>query len=525
MAQQRRMGGQPMFIMSEDSQRTQGRDAQSSNIMAGKAVAEAVRTTLGPRGMDKMLVDSSGEVVITNDGATILNEMDIEHPAAQMIVEVAETQEEEVGDGTTTAGVIAGNLLGEAEDLIDQDVHATTIVEGYHEAASIAQDAIDEQVGDAAVDDEILKQVAESSMTGKGTGGLTAESLAETVVEAVRHVETDDGVARDNVTVHTQIGASSNATELVPGIVIDEEPAHEGMPSAVEDASIAVLDVELGVRTGDVDAEYAIDSIDQLNAAIDAEESEVQGYAETVAESGADVVITTDDVDDRVSTFLANEGILVFENVGSSDTKDIISATGATRVGALDDLEEADFGHADRISAENYGDDDLAFVEGGAAAETVTVFVRGGTEHVVDELERAIGDALDVVATALESGEVVPGAGATEIAIADKIRQEAAGIEGRKQLAVTAFADALDVVPRTLAANTGQDPIDALVDLRAAHESEGRAGLITDGEDVTIGDPLESGVVDPADVKREAIESATEAATMIVRIDDVIAAE
>lgn len=525
MAQQRRMGGQPMFIMSEDSQRTQGRDAQSSNIMAGKAVAESVRTTLGPRGMDKMLVDSGGEVVITNDGATILNEMDIEHPAAQMIVEVAETQEEEVGDGTTTAGVIAGNLLGEAEDLIEQDVHATTIVEGYHEAAEIALDAIDEQISEAAVDDEVLKQVAESSMTGKGTGGLTAESLAETVVEAVRHVESDEGVARENVTVHTQIGASSNATELVPGIVIDEEPAHDGMPTEIEDASIAVLDVELGVRTGDVDAEYAIDSIDQLNAAIDAEESEVQGYAETVAESGADVVVTTEDVDDRVSTFLANEGILVFENVGSSDTADILSATGATRVGALDDLEEADFGKADRIRTANFGDDDLAFVEGGAAAEAVTVFVRGGTEHIVDELERAIGDALDVAATALASGEVVPGAGATEIAIANKIREEAAGIEGRKQLAVTAFADALDVVPRTLAANTGQDPIDALVDLRAAHDSEGRAGLITDGEDVTIDDPLEFGVVDPADVKREAIESATEAATMIVRIDDVIAAE
>ncbi|WP_049904716.1 thermosome subunit alpha [Natrialba asiatica] len=514
-----------MFIMSEDSQRTQGRDAQSSNIMAGKAVAESVRTTLGPRGMDKMLVDSGGEVVITNDGATILNEMDIEHPAAQMIVEVAETQEEEVGDGTTTAGVIAGNLLGEAEDLIEQDVHATTIVEGYHEAAEIALDAIDEQISEAAVDDEVLKQVAESSMTGKGTGGLTAESLAETVVEAVRHVESDDGVARENVTVHTQIGASSNATELVPGIVIDEEPAHDGMPTEIEDASIAVLDVELGVRTGDVDAEYAIDSIDQLNAAIDAEESEVQGYAETVAESGADIVVTTEDVDDRVSTFLANEGILVFENVGSSDTADILSATGATRVGALDDLEEADFGKADRIRTANFGDDDLAFVEGGAAAEAVTVFVRGGTEHIVDELERAIGDALDVAATALASGEVVPGAGATEIAIANKIREEAAGIEGRKQLAVTAFADALDVVPRTLAANTGQDPIDALVDLRAAHDSEGRAGLITDGEDVTIDDPLEFGVVDPADVKREAIESATEAATMIVRIDDVIAAE
>ncbi len=525
MAQQRRMGGQPMFIMSEDSQRTQGRDAQSSNIMAGKAVAEAVRTTLGPRGMDKMLVDSAGEVVITNDGATILNEMDIEHPAAQMIVEVADSQEEEVGDGTTTAAVVAGNLLGEAEDLIEQDVHATTIVEGYHEASAIALEAIAEQISEDTVDDEVLKQVGESSMTGKGTGGLTAESLAETVVEAIRHVETDDGVARDNVTVHTQVGASSNATELVPGIVIDEEPAHEGMPSEVEDASIAVLDVELGVRTGDIDAEYAIDSIDQLNTAIDAEESEVRGYAETVAESGADVVFTTDDVDDRVSNYLANEGVLVFENIGNSDARDIVSATGARRVGALDDLEESDFGHADRIRSENFGDNDLAFIEGGAAAETVTVFVRGGTEHVVDELERAIGDALDVVATALASGEVVPGAGATEIAIADKIRQEAAGIEGRKQLAVTAFADALDVIPRTLAANTGQDPIDALVDLRAAHESEGRAGLITDGETVTIDDPFEYGVVDPADVKREAIESATEAATMIVRIDDVIAAE
>ncbi|MFC4246792.1 thermosome subunit alpha [Natribaculum luteum] len=514
-----------MFILSEDSQRTEGRDAQSSNIVAGKAVAESVRTTLGPRGMDKMLVDSSGEVVITNDGATILEEMDIEHPAAQMIVEVAETQEDEVGDGTTTAAVLAGNLLAEAEDLIEQDVHATTIVEGYHEAARIALEAIADQVLEADVDDDLLEQVAASSMTGKGTGGLTAESLAETVVEAIRHVATDDGVERENVSVETQVGASSNATELVPGIIVDEEPAHDAMPRTVEDADIAILDVELGVRTGDVDAEYSIDSIDQLNAALDAEESELRGYAETIADSGVDVVFTTDDVDDRVASFLATEDILTFEGLSNSDARQIASATGASRVGALDDLEEDDFGHADRIHTQHFGDDDLAFVEGGAAAETVTVFVRGGTEHVVDELERTIGDALDVVATALESGEVVPGAGATEIAIADRVRSEAAGIEGRKQLAVTAFADALDVVPRTLAANTGQDPIDVLVDLRAAHESEGRAGLVTDGETVEIDDPVDHGVVDPADVKREAVESAAEAATMIARIDDVIAAE
>ncbi|MHC3438814.1 thermosome subunit alpha [Natrialbaceae archaeon A-gly3] len=518
------MGGQPLFILSEDSERTQGKDAQSSNIMAGKAVAESVRTTLGPRGMDKMLVGSSGDVVITNDGATILEEMEIEHPAAQMIVEVAETQEEEVGDGTTTAAVIAGNLLAEAEDLIEQDVHATTIVEGYHEAARIAKEAIDEVVLEADVDDDLLAEVAESSMTGKGTGGLTAETLAETVVEAIHHV-TDEAVRREDVAIHTQVGASSSATELVPGIIIDEEPAHGEMPGAVEDADIAVLDVALEVQTGGFDAEYAVDSIDQLDAALDAEEQELRGYAETIAESGADVVFTTDDIDDRVAAALAKEDVLAFEGLGNDDARKLAAATGASRVGALEDLEEADFGHADRIRTENYGDDDLAFVEGGAAAETVTVFVRGGTEHVVDELERTIRDALDVVATALESDEVVPGAGATEIAIADAIRSGAAGIEGRKQLAVNAFADALDVVPRTLAANAGQDPIDSLVDLRAAHEESGRAGLITDGETVTIDDPVEHGVVDPADVKREAVESATEAATMIARIDDVIAAE
>ena len=525
MAQQRRMGGQPMFILSEDSQRTEGRDAQSSNIMAGKAVAEAVRTTLGPRGMDKMLVDSSGEVVITNDGATILNEMDIEHPAAQMIVEVADTQEEEVGDGTTTAAVIAGNLLAEAEDLLDQDVHATTIVEGYHEAARIALEAIDEQVLEADVDEELLRQVAESSMTGKGTGGLTPAQLAETVVRAIDHVADDDGVRRDDVSLYTQIGASTSATDLIEGIVIDEEPAHEAMPSTVEDADIAILDVALEVRTGEIDAEYSIDSIDQLNAALDHEEQELRGYAEEIVDSGADVVFTTDDVDDRVASFLANEGVLVFADLKKKDARKIASATGAKRVGALADLTADDFGHADRVRTDTFGDDELAFVEGGAAAEAVTVFVRGGTDHVVDELERAVGDALDVVATARDSGEVVPGAGASEIAIADKIRAEAAGIEGRKQLAVTAFADAIDVVPRTLAANTGRDPIDALVDLRAAHEAEGRAGLITDGETVTIDDPVDFGVVDPADVKREAIESAAEAATMIARIDDVIAAE
>ncbi|WP_435361522.1 thermosome subunit alpha [Haloarchaeobius sp. DFWS5] len=514
-----------MFILAESSQRTHGRNAQTSNIMAGKAVAEAVRTTLGPRGMDKMLVDTSGEVVITNDGATILKEMDIEHPAAQMIVEVAQSQEEEVGDGTTTAAVLAGHLLAQAEDMLENDVHPTTIVEGYHEAAQIALDAIDEMVLDATMDDETLHQVAESTLTGKGTGGLTADQLAKTVVEAIRHVEGEEGIERDNVRIHTKVGASSNATELVEGIIIDEEPVHDSMPRHVEDANILVIDFDLEVRKTDVDTQYRIDSIEQLNAAMEAEETELRGYAKTIAEADVDVVFTTDDIDKRVASFLANEGVLAFEKLSNEDARSIARATGAKRLGTLDGLDSEDFGHADDIRVKRVGDDDLTFIEGGAAAQSVTVFVRGGTEHVVDELERALDDALDVVSVAAESEEVVLGAGAAEIAIADAVRRAASGIEGRKQLAVEAFADAVDVLPRTLAENTGMDPIDALVALRAAYEGGDVMGVISEGETGSIDDPTKYGILDPADVKREAVESATEAATMIIRIDDIIAAK
>jgi thermosome len=522
---QRGMGNRPMFILAEDSRRTQGRDAQSSNITAGKAVAEAVRTTLGPRGMDKMLVDSTGDVVITNDGATILTEMDIEHPAAQMLVEVAESQEEAVGDGTTTAAVLAGRLLAQAEDLLENDVHPTTIVEGYHEAARIALEAIDDEVLEVAVDDDTLRKVAESSMTGKGTGGLTADQLAETVVSAIRHVEGDAGtVSRDDVRVFTKVGASSNATELVEGIIVDEEPVHDEMPKHVTDANVLVLDLELDVRTADIDAEYQVTSVDQLTAAMDAEEAELRKYATTIAEADVDVVFSTDDIDGRVASFLAEEGVLAFEGLSNSDARAIATATGARRVGALDDLESDDFGHVESIDVERVGDDQLTFVEGGAAASSVTVFVRGGTEHVADELERALADALDVAAVAVESGEVLPGAGASELAIAAAVRDAAAGIEGRKQLAVEAFADAIDIIPRTLAENTGMDPIDALVSLRARREDGDVVGVISEGETGRVDDPLAHGILDPADVKREAVESATEAATMILRIDDVIAA-
>ncbi|WP_330631138.1 thermosome subunit alpha [Halocatena halophila] len=515
--------GQPMFILAEDTERTQGDDAQSSNIQAGKAVSNTVRSTLGPRGMDKMLVSDSGDVVITNDGATILEEMDIEHPAAQMIVEVSSTQEEEVGDGTTTAAVLSGELLSRAEDLLDDDVHPTAIVEGYHEASRIAQETIDEHVVDGTVDDEQLTQVAVTSMTGKGTGDIGAEPLAETVVDAIRMVETD-GVDRDSVDVRTQKGASSSATELIEGIISEEEPVHENMPTNVEDASIAVLDVDLEVRESNIDAEYNVSSVDQLNAALDAEANELREYADTLIDSGVDVAFITGDVDDRVGSSLATEDVLAFESVSDDEAESIARATGSSLVGTIDDLEADDLGSADRVRVEKFGEDELAFIEGGSNAEAVTVFVRGGTDHFTDELERALNDGLDVVTAAIEKGGVVAGAGAIEIAIADAIRQEAASVTGRKQLAVEAFADALDVLPRTLATNAGMDPIDALVELRSTHDSNGIAGIIVEGQNGRVTDPLEAGVLDPAAVKREAIESATEAATMITRIDDVISA-
>ncbi|WP_137284041.1 thermosome subunit alpha [Halorussus salinisoli] len=520
------MGGRPMFILAEDTERTHGEDAQRSNISAGKAVSEAVRTTLGPRGMDKMLVTDTGDVTITNDGATILETMDIEHPAAQMIVEVAEAQEDEVGDGTTTAAVLAGELLSKAENLLDDDVHPTTIVEGYGRARDIALEAIDSLVLDEELDDDLLKHVAESSMTGKGTGDVTTETLADNVVRAVRHVEGEEGVVRDNVRVHTQTGGSSSATELVAGVISDAEAVHTNMPREIEDATIAVVDEEFGVRSAEVDAEYSVESVDQLTAAMDAEDRELREYADALSSAGVDAVFSTDSIEDRVAAYLANAGILAFESVDDDEARAIASATGASRTSKVADVEDADLGNAETVRVRSFGDEDLAFVEGGAAAEAVTMLVRGGTEHVVDELERALSDALDVVTAALDTGGVVAGAGATEIVVADHVREEAAGVEGRQQLAVEAFADAMDVLPRTLAENTGMDPIDGLVDLRAENEAnEGRAGIIAEGEDGEVGDPVEAGILDPTAVKREAVESATEAATMIVRIDDVIAAE
>jgi thermosome len=517
-------GGQPVFILSEDSQRTQGRDARTSNINAGKAVAEAVRTTLGPRGMDKMLVSDAGDVVITNDGATILDEMDIEHPAAQMLVEVAESQEEAVGDGTTSAAVLAGQLLSEAEDFIDNDIHPTTIVEGFGEARNIALETLEELVLDIEPDDDALTKVATSAMTGKGTGGVTAEALAENIVQAVRQVEEDGTLHDEDIQIVTQAGESSSATELVEGVIIDEEPLREDMPRHLEDATIAIVDADLETRETEVDVEYNVQSADQLDTAIESEQRQLKAYAEALQDAGVDVAFVTGDVADMTAGFLSNMGILAFDSPPSDDAKSLARTTGASRLATVEDIEAEDLGHIDSISVERFGEDELVFIEGGAETESVTLFVRAGTEHVLDELERAVQDGVDAVVAAVEKGGVVPGAGCTEVKLADAIRSAAAGVEGRKQLAVEAYADALDALPRTIAENTGMDPIDALVDLRAANES-GRGGIISTEDRGRVEDPVEHGVLDPTAVKREILQSATEAATMIVRIDDVISAE
>jgi thermosome len=521
MAQQ--MGGQPLIVMSEDAQRTSGRDAQSMNITAGTAVAEAVRTTLGPKGMDKMLVDDSGDVVVTNDGVTILREMDIEHPAANMIVEVAQTQEDEVGDGTTTAVVEAGELLNQAEDLLEQDIHATTLAQGYRQAAEHAGDVLDDLAIEIDEDDvEYLQRIAATAMTGKGAESAR-EQLAELLVRAARAVSENGEIDPDDIAVETVVGGAISDSELVEGVTVDKDRVHENMPYFAEDADIAVLDLALEVKETEIDAEVNVTDPDQLQEFLDQEEQQLKEMVEQIEAVGADVVFVEDGIDDMAQHYLAEAGILAVRRVSSDDAGRIARSTGARVVSNLDDLTEDDLGFAGSVAQRELGGDDRIFIEDVEDAKAVTLFLRGGTEHVVDEVERAIEDALGVVRVTLEDGEVLPGGGAPETELALALRDYADSVGGREQLAIEAFADALEVVPRTLAENAGLDPIDSLVDLRAKHD----AGDTSAGLDAYTGgvtDMEDDHVVEPRRVKSQAIESATEAAVMILRIDDVIAA-
>ena len=512
-------GGQPIFILPEGTNRSVGRDAQRNNILAGKVLAETVRTTLGPKGMDKMLVDGLGDIVVTNDGVTILKEMDIEHPAAKMLVEVAKTQEDEVGDGTTTAVIIAGELLKKSESLLDQDIHPTIIAMGYRQAAEKAQEILDDIAIDS-VDEETLIKVAMTAMTGKGTEAAR-EPLAKLIVDSVQKVAEDGAVDTDNIKIEKKDGAVVEDSTLVEGVIVDKERVHPGMPSEVKDAKIALVNSPLEVKETEVDAEIRITDPAQMQAFIEQEEKMVKDMVDKVAESGANVLFAQKGIDDLAQHYLSKAGILAVRRVKKSDIEKLARATGANVVTNLEDLTADDLGEAGIVEERKVSGEEMIFVEECSVAKSVTLFVRGSTKHIVDEIVRAIEDAIGVVAATVEDDKVVAGGGAPEIAMAKKLKDYADSISGREQLAVNAFAEALEIVPKTLAENAGLDSIDSLVDLRAAHENSAVMGLdVFTGK---VADMKEAGVIEPKRVKKQAIQSASEAAEMILRIDDVIA--
>ena len=513
-----------MIIMGEDAQRVKDKDAQEYNISAARGVAEAVRSTLGPKGMDKMLVDSMGDVTITNDGVTILQEMDIDNPTAEMIVEVAETQEDEAGDGTTSAVAIAGELLKNAEDLLEQDIHPTAVIKGFHLASEYAREQVDELAHDVDPEDtETLKSVAETSMTGKGAE-LEKEALADLVVRAIQSVtvEADDGshvVDLQNLKIETRTGRSAAESKLLSGAVIDKDPVHDDMPTDFEEANVLLLNDPIEVEETDVDTAVNVESPDQLQKFLDQEEQQLREKVDLIVESGADVVFCQKGIDDLAQHYLAKEGILAIRRTKKSDLKFLKNILDTKIVTDLDSLTSEDLavGSIERDEAE-----ELFYVEG-EDAHGVTLLLYGSTEHVVDELERGVNDAIDVVATTVSDGRTLPGGGAIEVELARRLRDYADSVSGREQLAVEAFADSLELIPRVLAENAGLDSIDLLVDLRAAHDAgDENAGLnVFTGE---VEDTFEAGVVETAHAKEQAIASATEAANLVLKIDDIIAA-
>ena len=514
---------QPIFILPEGTQRTLGRDAQRNNIMAARAVAETVRTTLGPKGMDKMIVDSLGDVTVTNDGVTILEEMGIEHPAAKMIVEVAKTQENEIGDGTTTAVVIAGELLKNAEELLDQEVHPAVIARGYRLAESKAQEIL-KQMSEkiTSSDEDALKKIAQTAMTGKGAE-YSKDILAVLAVKAVQMVAEDNNyVDKDNIKLEKRTGGSIEDSELIKGIVIDKERLSANMPRVVKNAKIALIDKEIEIKKTEFEANIQIKTPDQIQAFLDQEENMLKDMVEKITATGANVVLCQKGVDDVAVHFLAKKGVYAVRRVTESDMKKIAKATGAKIASNLKDLSKDDLGFAGIVEEKKVGDDEFTYIIECKNPKAVTLLIRGGTEHVTNEIERAMTDAIGDVAASLKDGMVVAGAGAPEIELAMGLRKYAETLSGREQLAVEAFADAMEIIPKTLIENAGLDPIDAMTDLKAAHSKKQKwAGI-----DVFSGkvmDAWKRGVIEPLKIKTQAVSSAAEVATMILRIDDVIA--
>ena len=515
-------GQQPIFILKEGTERTSGRSAQSNNIVAAKAVADSVRSTLGPKGMDKMLVDSMGDVVITNDGATILKQMDITNPAAKMIIEVAKTQEQHCFDGTTSAVVIAGELLKRSEDLIDQNVHPTVICEGFRLAAEKAAELIENH--SLEINEEMLTEVAKTALTGKSAGAVK-EFLADICVRAVLLVAQDiDGetvVDLDDVKVEKKQGGSIGSSTLVDGIILDKERVHSGMPKVVNEAKIALINSAIEVKKTEVDAKIQITDPNMLSQFLDEEESYLKSLVETIKSSGANVVICQKGIDDLAQHYMSKAGLMAIRRAKKSDMEALSKATGGKIITNIDDLSSDDLGHASKVDERKIGESDMIFVTGCKDAKSVSVLLRGGTEHVIDEINRAFDDAIGVVAVAYEDGSVLTGGGSVLAAISRSLRSYAEGIGGREQMAIEAFSGALEVIPRTLAENAGLDPVNTIIDLRKAH-SEGKSEFGVNVYEGGVANMTKSKVFEPSRVVDQAIQSATETAVMILRIDDVI---
>jgi len=520
-------GQAPIFILKEGTQRTRGRSAQSNNIAAAKAVADSVRSTLGPKGMDKMLVDSMGDVVITNDGATILKEMDIEHPAAKMIIEVAKTQEQHCYDGTTSAVVLSGELLKRSEDLIEQNVHPTVICEGFRLAAEKAISLLDGHGISTNDNDAILLEVAKTSFTGKSAGAVKS-FMADICVRAVNAVGVvDEGeriVDLSDIKVEKRQGGSIKDSTLIDGILLDKERVHAGMPRSINDAKIALINSAVEVKKTEVDAKIQITDPNQLASFLAEEENYIRGLVEKITASGANVLICQKGIDELAQHYLSKAGVFTIRRAKKSDMEALSKATGAQIVTNMDDLSAQDLGHAARVEERKIGESDMTFVTGCPEAKSVSVLLRGGTEHVVDEIRRAFDDAVGVVSVAWEDGAVLTGGGSVLAALSRDLRTYAETIGGREQMAIEAFASALEIIPRTLAENAGLDPVTTLIALRKAHaDGASHAGInVYEGGVVDMKD---GNVLEPLRVVEQAIQSATETAIMILRIDDVISSK
>ncbi|OYT49994.1 thermosome subunit [Candidatus Bathyarchaeota archaeon ex4484_231] len=521
-------GGQPVLILKEGTSRSRGKEAQRNNLLAARIVAETIKTTLGPRGMDKMLIDSLGDITITNDGAAILDEIDVEHPAAKMMVEVAKTQDDMVGDGTTTVVVLSGELLKKAEELLEQNIHPTVIVSGYRKASQKAMEVLEKIAVPVNLEDrETLKNVAMTSMRSKAVG-TAREHLAEIAIDAVKQIAEKRGDKTiadiDNIQVIKKEGKSLLDTELVRGVILDKEVVHAGMPKRIENAKIALINAPLEVEKTEFSAEIRIRDPTQMKAFLDQETKILKEMVEKIAATGANVLICQKGIDDMAQHFLAKKGILAVRRAKESDMEKLSRATGGRVVTNIDGLKPEDLGQAALVEEKKVGDDKMVFVQGCKDPRSVSLLIRAGLERMVDEAERAMNDALSVVADVIEKNKIVAGGGAVEAEIAKELRKYASKVGGREQLAITAFADAMEVIPKTLADNAGLESIDILVNLRAEHEKDNGQFMGVDVFSGEITNMYEKGVVEPVSVKEQAVKSAAEAASMILRIDDVIAA-